>query len=108
MAITIIQGPSQSGKSLIANALRNNQINNNHGALLIDEHSDGELDILIEKLLIGVNLPAVVDKISDLPWKQNPIVILVGEKQSLLAAFEKRLPGFTDFFGPVYRVNTSV
>jgi hypothetical protein len=108
MSITIIQGQSKTGKSLIANALRNNQISNKNGALLVDDTSDGELDVLLEKLLVGVNLPAVVDNLAELPWKPEPMVILVGDKASLLDAFEARLPGFTAFFGPVYTINTSV
>jgi hypothetical protein len=110
MSITIIKGPSKTGKSLIATALRNNQISNKNGALLVDESSDGELDVLLEKLLIGINLPAVVDNLSELPWKPEPMVILVGDKASAewMAAFEARLPGFAAFFGPVYTINTSV
>lgn len=108
MSITLIQGPSKTGKSLIANALRNNQISNKNGALLVDDTSGGELDVLLEKLLVGVNLPAVVDRLHDLPWKPNPMVILVGDKASLLADFEARLPGFAAFFGPVYTITTEV
>jgi hypothetical protein len=108
MSITIIQGQSKTGKSLIATALRNNQISNKNGALLVDESSGGELDILLEKLLVGINLPAVVTNLAELPWKPEPMVILVGDKAALLADFEARLPGFAAFFGPVYTITTSV
>jgi len=109
MSITIITGESGTGKTLIANALRNNQISNQKGCLLIDETQDGALDTLLEKIIVGVNLPHPDDMPIDLnliPWKTDPMIILVGEKQSMLADIEARVPGFTDKFGPVYEIHT--
>ena len=105
--IIFINGPAKSGKSSIATALRNNQISNKHGALLIDEQCDGELDPLIEKIIVGVNVPQTAPAdLSSIPWKPNSMVILVGPMESMLDKIEARLPGFTEFHGPVYRVDT--
>ena len=108
MSINIITGPSKSGKTLIANALRNNQISNKKGALLIDENNDGEPKILLEKLLVGAPFPEVVPNNwgADLPWKNDPMIILIGDQEEMLAIFEKMLPGFVDHFGPVYKITT--
>jgi hypothetical protein len=110
MAIILVSGEDKSGKSIIANALRSHQINNQMGALLIDEGNDGEVDILLEKILVGVNLPSEIPDgwEKKLPWKKNPAIILVGEKLGMLAVFEERLPGFTKNFGPVYTVKTGI
>lgn len=104
MSICIIKGTEKSGKTLIANALRNNQISNKQGALLIDEDQNGDTDILIEKIIIGEKFDS--NRWKELPWKPNSMVILVGEKESMLAEFEEMMPGFAEFFGPVYTVTT--
>jgi hypothetical protein len=57
MAIVIIKGPSKSLKSTIAAALRNNQISNGKGALLIDDFQEGELKHQLEKIIVGVPFP---------------------------------------------------
>lgn len=109
MPITIINGPAKSGKSRLANALRNSQITNGKGALLVDDTSDGEIKPLIEKLLMGVELPETPPAdLSDLPWKEDPLVIVVGKKARILDEFEAALPGFKEFFGPVTTLTTGL
>lgn len=105
MSIVIIKGPSKTGKSLIANALRNNQISNKKGALLIDEDQNGDMDILLEKIIVGENFNAA--KWKELPWKNEPMIILVGGKHEYLSKLESLMPGFTEFFGPVYGITTN-
>lgn len=107
MSIVVITGPARSGKSLIANALRNNQGLQKYGTLLIDEGNSGDPKALLEKLLVGVELPDGVVDPGSLPWKPHSMIITVGEQSHLLAEFEKMLPGFMKFFGPVYSVSTS-
>jgi hypothetical protein len=105
MPIYIIEGPSKSGKSTIANAMRNTRIGQGCGCLLVDEAQDGSPKVLIEKILVGIEVPkAAPADITALPWKKDPTVIMVGDKQAMLAEFEKMLPGFIDLMGPVYRV----
>lgn len=107
MSVVIIKGKPETGKTLIAIALRNNQISNKHGALLIDEFSEGDTDILLEKIIVGVNLPAEAPKdLKQIPWKPNSMVILVGEKAEMLEVFEARLPGFTKHFSPIFTIDT--
>lgn len=110
MSIVLIKGASQTGKSLIANALRNHQISNQSGALLIDESNDGNLRILVEKLIIAEPLPDVVPSnwADTIPFKKNPMIILVGNKDSFLQDAESLLPGFIDKFGPIYTVDTGI
>jgi hypothetical protein len=109
MAITIIKGPAKSGKSELANALRNSAITNQRGALLVDDDNDGETKPLIEKLLLGTELPEDPPKdLSKLEWKPDPIVVFVGKGESRLKEFEKALPGFTEFFGPIRTLTTDV
>lgn len=108
MSIVIIKGKPETGKTLIANALRNNQISNKHGALLIDEGSEGDTDILLEKIIVGVNVPVEAPKdLKDIPWKPNAMVILIGEKVEMLDVFEARLPGFKKHFAPIYTIDTA-
>lgn len=109
MPITIIKGPAQSGKSQLANALRNSQITNGKGALLIDDDNDGDIKPLIEKLLLGVELPNPPPaNLKKLPWKDDPLVIIVGAKESILKKLESALPGFIEFFGPIRTLTTDV
>lgn len=106
MSICIIKGPAQSGKTLIARALRNNQISNKKGALLIDEDQLGELHIQLEKIIDGV--PYNLKNWQSLPWKADAMIITVGDKAKVLDEFEKMMPGFKERFGPVYTVDTGV
>ena len=121
--ITIIEGPAKSGKSALANSMRDRHIGAGgpltpdakkdwkpNGALLIDEGQDGEPRHLIEKLLHGDALPADDSpvKASELNWKNDPQVIIVGKKQEkLLDVFEKLVPGFEKKVGPVKRLKLS-
>lgn len=118
--ITIIEGPAKSGKSAMANGLRDNHISKGgpftgdrpadwrpNGALLIDDGQAGEPRHLIEKLLHGDALPADGTPVpaDQLNWKNDPQVIIVGKKQEkLLAQFEKLVPGFAKKVGPVKRL----
>lgn len=117
MPITIIKGPAKSGKSALGNALRNSHIGRSRpdegvvmGALLVDDTNDGETKPLLEKLLLEVELPdKPPEDLSALPWKAEPLVILIGDKaEPTLKRFEKALPGFTNFFGPVRTLTTDV
>jgi hypothetical protein len=109
MPITVINGPAKSGKSRLANALRNSQITNGKGALLVDDTNDGEIKPLLEKLLVGIELPRKPPAdLSTLPWKDDPLVIVVGAKAGILDDFEAALPGFKKFFGPVTTLTTAL
>jgi hypothetical protein len=121
MSIVIIRGDKATGKTLIANALRNNQIANKRGALLVDEDQPGEIKPLLEKLLVGVPLPTPPADADDgararwredfdinaLPWKAEPMVILVGGKEAVLDQFEEAAPGFKKLMGEVYVIDAS-
>lgn len=110
MSIVKISGQEKSSPLLIANALRNAQVSSGKGALLMTEKINTELDPLIEKLIIGIKLPDEVplNWKDELPWKTDPMIIMVNEAQELLPLFEKRLPGFSAVFGPVVSVITDV
>ena len=107
MSIIKITGPKGSGKSLIAEALRNSQVPAKKGALLIDEQTDtnGNLEIHLEKIIIAAKFDKA--KWKDLPWKRDSMIILVGNKTSLLDEFEVMMPGFKEFFGPVSTIQMS-
>lgn len=113
--ITIIEGPKKSGKTALANSMRNSHIGKGYdekakayyGALLIDEDQDGEPRHLLEKIINGMALPADGTPLDarHVPWKADPQVILVGKKaEKLLAEFEKLVPGFKAKIGPVKRM----
>jgi len=107
MAIVIIKGKKGVGKSSIANALRNSQIGQGKGALLIDEDQDGELKYLIEKIMDGQAIPDEVpeDWAESLSFKPDPVIILVNEKAKELDNIELMLPGFKAKFAPVLTVS---
>jgi len=123
--ITIIEGSAKSGKTTMANSLRNAHIGKGGvltddspknwrptGMLLIDEDAqkDAEPRHLIEKLLHGDALPENGEPVSasKLKWKDEPSVVIVGAKQEkMLAIFEKLVPGFKDKVGPVKRMKLS-
>lgn len=108
MSIFIIQGPPKSGKSTIANALRNSQITAGCGALLIDEDQDGDARPLIEKLISGAMVPdEPPTDLKTIPWKKNPMVIVIGKKEATLKELDAVLPGFINFMGPIRRITTS-
>ena len=120
--ITIIDGPPKSGKTTMANSIRNAHIGKGGpltadrkadwkptGLLLIDEDAqkDAEPRHLIEKLLHGDALPEDGTPVaaSKLNWKDEPSVVIVGKKQEkLLDVFEKLVPGFAKKVGPVKRI----
>lgn len=114
--ITIIEGPKKSGKSALANAMRDRQISRGfdekaqafHGALLIDEKAqdDAEPRHLLEKLIHGMALPADGTPVNakDVPWKADPQVIIVGDATKWLKTFEKLVPGFKAKVGPVKKM----
>ena len=110
MSIVYITGPAKSGKTLLASALRNNAIALGNSALLLDEDQTGEAKPLVEKLLAGVPLPAQVPAdLGSLPWKKNPMVIVIGgEGGKKLQEIEALLPGFMKQMGLVFRIKTEV
>jgi hypothetical protein len=105
MSIFIIQGPAMSGKSTIANALRNDAIAKGRGALLVDEKTDGEVIPLMEKIIDGVNLRPCAPA-DQQAWKKDPCVVLVGNRLGMLDKFEEMAPGFRERLGPIYVVRT--
>lgn len=118
--ITIIEGPKKSGKTAMANAMRNAHIGKSepfsekvakdwrpHGALLIDEDEKGEPRHLLEKLIHGMALPSDGSPVDakHIPWKTDPQVVIVGKgNEKLLDEFEKLVPGFKAKVGPVKRL----
>ncbi len=107
--IICIEGPAKSGKSIIATALRNSQISQRQGALLIDDKADvSELNHHIEKIIDGEPLVPGTEA-SKIKWKKSPLVVLVGSERStkLLAEIEKLVPGFSKVMGPVTKLTTS-
>jgi hypothetical protein len=110
MPVIIIRGPAKSGKTTIAQALRSAHINKRCGVLLIDEDNDGAVKPLIEKLLAGVELPQPPPAdLSTLPWKPDPLVIIVGDASELRwLEIESAVPGFWRFMAPVYSVTTAM
>jgi len=114
MPILHITGPAKSGKSLMANNLRNNHINQGNGALLVDDSQTGEPRYLLEKLMLGESLgepgmgPPVPRPASKITWKADPLVIVVGDKIAIMDEFEKLAPGFKKMLGPVKKMAMSV
>jgi hypothetical protein len=125
MAITVISGPAASGKTALANTMRNTAISNGRGCLLLDETTEGEPSVLAEKIIVGEKLPAdvrnhfkveavdgepvVARGIDAVAWKKDPLVIVVGDKgKALLWEIEKVCPGFVAKFGPATGVSTTV
>lgn len=119
--ITIIEGPKGSGKTTMANAMRNAHIGKTepfgpdspknwrpHGLLMIDDDQEGEPRHLIEKLLHGVSLPADGTPVDakKLDWKAEPSVVIVGAGRAtkFLEDFEKLVPGFKTKVGPIKRM----
>lgn len=101
--IVVISGPAKSGKSLLANSLRNTAISNGRGALLIDDHSDGDAIHHLEKIIVADRfVPGT--KAEDVRWKNDPAIVLVNAGEKRLDEFEKICPGFTKKFGPVSRM----
>ena len=99
----IILVPNTEDGLIYANALRNSQISQMKGALLVREDCNGGNKELLEKILVGVQFdPSIpVDK---QPWKPDSLVILVGAASAKLAEFEALQPGFEAFFGPVKEI----
>jgi hypothetical protein len=118
MAIIHITGPKKSGKSLLANSIRNTHIGQSavaegriNGALLVDDTQTGEPRYLLEKLMLGESLgkPGVGEPVpkpaESIAWKSDATTIFVGDKIEMLADFEALAPGFTAKFGPVRTIS---
>lgn len=127
-----IKGPPESGKTFIAQALRNtHNIQKKGGVLLLDEDQQGHPLRLLEKLLVGELDPKKATRdeaeeakkvpetaplesqlgtwdIDDLLFKDGDIlVIVVGDKgRATLAEIEKRVPGFVEMVGPRVGITT--
>lgn len=99
----------KSGSREFADKLRNEHIAASvpdkipNGVLLVHEDQKGELHHQLEKIIYGApyNSEVPVDKI---PWKTDPLIIVVGNKLAVLKEFEKLVPGFTKKFGPIKTV----
>ena len=104
MAIYLIDGQEKSGKTYLANTLRNMQIHCRKGAILLDENATGHISALLEKILVGITMPESNEKWKEWPWKPDSMIILVGNSAKFLDVCEELLPGFTEFFGPVYTI----
>jgi len=103
MAILIIDGPPKSGKSLIANGLRNTAISAGKGALLIDDHADGDAIHHLEKIIKADKFVSGTPA-EEVNWKPDPQIILVNSGAERLKDFDAICPGFTAKFGPVRRM----
>lgn len=107
MAIVLISGPEKSGKSTIANALRNDAIRKGKGCLLYDDHSTGELPAHFEKIVAGGKNFDSKKPFSEQQWKSDPQIVLVGDVgNAFYMHCTAQFTGFKEFFGPVYRVMT--
>lgn len=106
MTIIHITGPSKSGKTMIANALRGNHVAKKLGVLLVDEQNDGDPVHLLEKLIAGDPLSAGTPA-GKINWKPEPLVILVGSQIDMLDVFEELVPGFHKTMSPTYIISTN-
>lgn len=135
MGIFVIKGPAKSGKTFLANALRNTQnIQKKGPVLLLDETTDGHPLRLLEKMLAspmpldGITIPSpdgkkekakgivnLEDTPDDAMWDLeelafkpgDPLIIVVGEKgQAILDKIEDWVPGFQEKMGPRMGVTT--
>lgn len=101
--IYVISGPSKSGKTFVANSLRNNALQQKTSALMIDDDDKGELEPLVEKILSGRLDKS--KKVNEMSWKAYPVVIVVGSAgEAVLGKIEEMLPGFTKKHGPVVKL----
>jgi hypothetical protein len=116
--IIVVHGPKDKAEPHIQ-ALRGSQIGQGNGCLLVlkpdgDEHKiehqiekllAGEKLIRGEKLLVGesnrTDTWEAPKDLSKLRWKKNPMVLVYGHDEKVLDQFEKVLPGFKKFVGPV-------
>lgn len=115
--ILFIEGPAQSGKSTMANALRNFAISNKRGALMIDDHADGAIAHHVEKIIDDGEmrpkdkLGRLTDPkgdvlkesftVDEINWKADPIIVFVNSGAKRLDEIEALIPGFTKKLGPV-------
>lgn len=119
--IHIIEGAVKSGKTALANSLRNAAISAGQGALMIDDYdpqSDPKMQAhplhLAEKIVSEVALHIMTKDgpimrpgltVDDIPWKVDPVIVVVGKHgQKKLAEIEALLPGFKSKFGPVKKI----
>lgn len=96
--------PNTEDGQAYANSLRDNQLRQHKGALLVREDCDGGNKELLEKILAGVVLDTSIP-VDEQPWKPESMVILVGKASAKLSEFEAMLPGFADYFGPMKTIS---
>lgn len=91
----------------LANSVRNTQIGQGKGALIVrksqtdNRGNPPEPRHLLEKIIVEMALPADGKPIpaDEIPWKNEPAVILTGGEVDILEAFEAIVPGFNQMFG---------
>lgn len=98
--MSINTGNSVTDETLAA-AVRNSQIGQGKGALIVRAGDDAEPRHLLEKIIVAVALPEDGAPVAaeDVPWKPESTVILVGGAEDFLEVFESLVPGFNDLFG---------
>jgi hypothetical protein len=124
MAIFVIEGSDKAAGRTLAATMRNTQIGNGRGCLILDDlAAEADVEVLVEKLIVGDKVPvdvvkhATVEIVDDAPvvkrgidaikWKNDPFVIVVGEVgKTLIKKIEERVPGFIAKFSPVSGVST--
>ena len=104
MPIIVINGPSKAANRLMGDSLRNTAISSGGGALLIDDHMDGEARHHLEKIIAGDKFIEGTEA-GKVNWKSRAAVVLIGKAEKRIDEFEAICPGFTKQLGPVSRMN---
>lgn len=101
MQIISINTGNATTDETLANSVRNSQVSQGKGALIVRLGCTDEPRHLLEKIIVAVALPADGTPVSaeDVPWKPESTVILVGGAEDFLEVFESLVPGFNDLFG---------
>jgi len=101
MRIIAINTGNPDTDEVLANSVRNSQIGQGKGALILRAGETGEPRHLLEKIIVAEALPEDGTPVpaADVPWKDDATVLLVGGAESFLAAFEALVPGFNELFG---------
>lgn len=99
MNIVKLTGGTSWQQRAAAQYLRSKQVDAGKGCTIILQDEQHPLVGQLEKIVSGMPLHAGM-KLEEIPWKPDPLIILVGEG-NWLARVERHLPGFTEKFGPV-------
>jgi len=103
MSIIVINSSDPNANEVIATSIRNSQISQGKGALIVRAGADHERRHQLEKIIVAKALPSDGTPVpaENIPWKPDSTVVVMSSDLFVLEEFEELVPGFKEALGPI-------